>query len=270
MRGAAGVFDVSHMGRFEVPGRRAHAGLQGLLSNDLDALAPGEAQYTLLTNEAGGITDDLIVYRLRRRLPAGRERREPRRRPRAARRGAARVRRDSRRERRHRDARAAGPDVARAAGGPVERGVRRRAGARVHLGQRSRWPASSARSRARATRASSGVELICPAADAVRLWDALTAAGAMPCGLGARDTLRLEVCYPLHGNDIGPDTNAIEAGLGWVCARERDVHRVGRAAPHARDRAGAAPRRVPHARARDPARGLRDPRSPSGAVDRPA
>ncbi len=41
----------------------------------------------------------------------------------------------------------------------------------------------------------------------------------MPCGLGARDTLRLEVCYPLHGNDIGPDTNAIEAGLGWVCAR---------------------------------------------------
>ena len=59
----------------------------------------------------------------------------------------------------------------------------------------------------------------------------------MPCGLGARDTLRLEVCYPLHGNDIGPDTNAIEAGLGWVCARDRDVHRLGRAAPHARDRA---------------------------------
>ena len=46
----------------------------------------------------------------------------------------------------------------------------------------------------------------------MRLWDVLTAAGAPPCGLGARDTLRLEVCYPLHGNDIGPDTNAIEAG----------------------------------------------------------
>jgi aminomethyltransferase len=48
------------------------------------------------------------------------------------------------------------------------------------------------------------------------------AAGAVPCGLGARDTLRLEVCYPLHGNDIGPDTDAISAGLGWVCALDRD------------------------------------------------
>jgi aminomethyltransferase len=56
----------------------------------------------------------------------------------------------------------------------------------------------------------------------VRLWDGLLDAGAAPCGLGARDTLRLEVCYPLHGNDIGQDTNAIEAGLGWVCALEHD------------------------------------------------
>jgi aminomethyltransferase len=44
----------------------------------------------------------------------------------------------------------------------------------------------------------------------------------VPCGLGARDTLRLEVCYPLHGNDIGPDTDAISAGLGWVCALDKD------------------------------------------------
>ena len=57
------------------------------------------------------------------------------------------------------------------------------------------------------------------------LWDALIAAGAVPCGLGARDALRLEVCYPLHGNDITQETNAIEAGLGWVCAR--DKHFVG-------------------------------------------
>ena len=50
----------------------------------------------------------------------------------------------------------------------------------------------------------------------------LLAAGAVPCGLGARDTLRLEVCYPLHGNDITQDTNAIAAGLGWVCALQKD------------------------------------------------
>ena len=63
-----------------------------------------------------------------------------------------------------------------------------------------------------------GVELICAAGDAETVWNALIAAGAVPCGLGARDVLRLEVCYPLHGNDITPETNAIEAGLGWVCA----------------------------------------------------
>jgi aminomethyltransferase len=58
--------------------------------------------------------------------------------------------------------------------------------------------------------------------DAVQLWDAVLDRGAVPCGLGARDTLRLEVCYPLHGNDIGPDTDAISAGLGWACALETE------------------------------------------------
>ena len=62
-----------------------------------------------------------------------------------------------------------------------------------------------------------GVELSCPAEDATALWDAVLARGAVPCGLGARDTLRLEVCYPLHGNDITPETDAISAGLGWAC-----------------------------------------------------
>src|SRR4051794_16642363 len=64
VRTDAGAFDVSHMGEIEVEGPRAHQLLQGLLSNDLDRLAPGQAQYTLLTNERGGIVDDLIVYRL--------------------------------------------------------------------------------------------------------------------------------------------------------------------------------------------------------------
>jgi aminomethyltransferase len=67
-----------------------------------------------------------------------------------------------------------------------------------------------------------GVELMVPAEDAPALWDAVLARGAKPCGLGARDTLRLEVCYPLHGNDITPDTDAIAAGLGWTCALDKD------------------------------------------------
>ena len=67
-----------------------------------------------------------------------------------------------------------------------------------------------------------GVELLVPAARAGELWDRILERGVVPCGLGARDTLRLEVCYPLHGNDIGPVTDAISAGLGWVCALDTD------------------------------------------------
>ena len=89
VRTDAGVFDVSHMGEIEVEGPRAHELLQGLLSNDLDRLEPGQAQYTLLTNERGGIVDDLIAYRLERvPLPARRQRVEPRGRLRAGSRSA--------------------------------------------------------------------------------------------------------------------------------------------------------------------------------------
>ncbi len=71
-----------------------------------------------------------------------------------------------------------------------------------------------------------GCELLCMSEDAVRLWDAVLERGAVPCGLGARDTLRLEVCYPLHGNDIGPETDAISAGLGWACALDKEFEGV--------------------------------------------
>jgi aminomethyltransferase len=64
--------------------------------------------------------------------------------------------------------------------------------------------------------------------DAARLWDAVLARGVVPCGLGARDTLRLEVCYPLHGNDIGPQWDAISSGLGWACALETEFTGVER------------------------------------------
>ena len=67
-----------------------------------------------------------------------------------------------------------------------------------------------------------GCELMAMADDAVPLWDAVLARGVVPCGLGSRDTLRLEVCFPLHGNDITPDTDPISAGLGWACALDTD------------------------------------------------
>jgi aminomethyltransferase len=67
-----------------------------------------------------------------------------------------------------------------------------------------------------------GVELLVDAGSAAELWDRVLERGVVPCGLGARDTLRLEVCYPLHGNDISPETDAISAGLSWVCALDKD------------------------------------------------
>ena len=73
-----------------------------------------------------------------------------------------------------------------------------------------------------------GVELACMSDEAGRLWDAILARGVVPCGLGARDTLRLEVCYPLHGNDIGPDWDAISSGLGWACALDTEFTGVER------------------------------------------
>jgi aminomethyltransferase len=72
-----------------------------------------------------------------------------------------------------------------------------------------------------------GVELMCAADDTEALWDAVIARGAVPCGLGARDTLRLEVCYPLHGNDITEDTDPISAGLGWTCALGKEFSGAG-------------------------------------------
>ena len=111
-----------------------------------------------------------------------------------------------------------------------------------------------------------GVELLVMAEEAAALWDAVLERGATPCGLGARDTLRLEVCYPLHGNDIGPETDAISAGLGWVCALDKDftgaeelrrIKEAGPGAPARRLRDGGEGRPAPgHA---DRSRAARSP-----------
>ena len=105
-----------------------------------------------------------------------------------------------------------------------------------------------------------GVELLVMAEDAVELWDAVLARGAEPCGLGARDTLRLEVCYPLHGNDITPETDAISRRPRLGLRARQGVHRRRRAAP---GQGGGPPRRLVAFRdggARGPPRGHVDRR----------
>jgi aminomethyltransferase len=214
VRSDSGAFDVSHMGELEVEGPRAHELLQGLLSNDLDRVEPGGAQYTLLTNERGGIVDDLIAYRLdpyRYLLVVNASNRE----------AAFAWLRD--REIRGSDVRDVSDEyVLLAVQGPraLERlGLPEALAFTWHEGELDGVECMVNYTGYTGER---GVELMAMADDGVELWDAVVARGAVPCGLGARDTLRLEVCYPLHGNDIGPDTDAISAGLGWACALQKE------------------------------------------------
>jgi aminomethyltransferase len=214
VRTDCGVFDVSHMGELEVEGPNAHELLQALLCNDLGRVGEGGAQYTLLTNERGGIVDDLIAYRLdphRYLLVVNASNRRP----------------DfewlKEREIRGSDVRDVSDEYALlAVQGPraLERlGLDEAPAFTFAEGEIDGVECMVART---GYTGEKGVELLCAAEDAADLWDAVLARGAKPCGLGARDTLRLEVCYPLHGNDISPETDAISAGLGWVCALEKE------------------------------------------------
>jgi aminomethyltransferase len=210
----AGVFDVSHMGEIEVEGPKAEELLQSLLSNDLGRVDVGGAQYTLLTNEQGGIVDDLIVYRI-----------EPGRFLLVV--NAANKDLDfewlKEREIRGTDVR----DVSDQYGLLAVQGPRslERLGldeAPAFTFEEGAFEGTPVMVNRTGYTGEKGVELLVMSEDAEALWDAVLARGVTPCGLGARDTLRLEVCYPLHGNDIGPETDAISAGLGWVCALDKE------------------------------------------------
>jgi aminomethyltransferase len=214
VRTDAGVFDVSHMGELEVEGPRATALLQSLLSNDLGRLAPGQAQYTLLTNERGGIVDDLIVYRLeecRYLLIVNASNREADFRWLKDREVSGSEVRDSSDE--YALLAVQGPNAIAKLGlepAPAFTFAEAEIDGTQVMVNRTGYTGED------------GCELLCMAEDAVALWDAVLARGVTPCGLGARDTLRLEACFPLHGNDITPDTDPISAGLGWTCALAKD------------------------------------------------
>ena len=214
VRTDCGAFDVSHMGEIHVDGPTAQTFLQSMLSNDIDKLSDGEAQYTLLTNESGGIVDDLIAYRLAHGqfyLVVNASNRAPvydwlkEREPRGC------------------EVRDASDDyglIAVQGPGALERLGLPDAQAFTHaMGELDGIEVMVAHT---GYTGEKGVELCCAEDETETLWDAILARGVTPCGLGARDTLRLEVCYPLHGNDITPETDAISAGLGWACALDTE------------------------------------------------
>jgi aminomethyltransferase len=218
VRSAAGVFDVSHMGEIETSGPDAEAFLQRILSNDVSKIAEGGAQYSVLCKEDGGVLDDLFSYKLGpdRFLTVT---------------NAANHEKDlawfqkqagefdvTLKDRLHDLAMLAvqGPEarsiVANLTDGDLPKRFRTAtltvAGAPDVLVCGTGYTGED------------GVELILAGEDAGKVWDAVIAGGAKPAGLGARDTLRLEVCFHLYGNDLMESRGPIEAGLGWCCKED--------------------------------------------------
>jgi aminomethyltransferase len=214
VRGAAGAFDVSHMGEIETSGPEALALLERLCTNDVARIPIGGAQYSLLLREDGGVLDDLFSYRLEdeRYLTVT---------------NAANHERDLAWFRQH----AGGFDaqvIDRAADyamiavqGPLAREIVQAIASaplpeRMTIGSRIVDGAQMLVAGTGYT-GEDGVELLTDPAAAPAVWEALLRRGAKPAGLAARDTLRTEACYHLYGNDLGTERGPIEAGLGWCC-----------------------------------------------------
>jgi aminomethyltransferase len=215
VRTAAGVFDVSHMGEIETSGPEAEEFLQRILSNDVTKIAERGAQYSLLCREDGGVLDDLFTYRLGpdRFLTVT---------------NAANHEKDLAWFERHAaefdvEVRDAHADWAMlAVQGPEARAALERLAGDAELPSRMRTAElelAGAEVLVCGTgyTGEDGCEVMLGPEDAGPVWDALLAEGVRPAGLGARDTLRLEVCFHLYGNDLDEEHNPIEAGLAWCC-----------------------------------------------------
>ena len=241
-REAAVTFDVSHLGSVWVRGPGAFDALQGLLTNDLTKIAPGRAQYTHLLDEADAhVVDDIIVWwtgpdrflvipNASNTAPAL----DALRQAAVSSSGGAEVEDVT------------GERSFLAVQGPLARArlgeVAPEAAAVGHF-RVAPVPVPGGQALAGGTgyTGEDGVELFLPADVAIGVWRALLAAGCPPAGLGARDTLRLEMGYPLHGHELGPGITPLQAGLGWVVGWDKPDFR-GREALLAERRRGPARR----------------------------
>ncbi len=222
VRNAAGLFDVSHMGRIELHGDGALRAMEGLTPNRVERLTPGFGQYSLFLNERGGVVDDLIVYCqepnlyalivnasntpkvlawLKERLPSTVSMMD--RTPATA---------------------------LLALQGPLALSLMEEAGVKdaALIGRFQRRAALMLGQPAWVMRTGytgeDGFEIQCSASEANSIWNGLLRLGGperiTPCGLGARDVLRIEAAYPLYGHEIDEECNPWEAGLGWVLKKD--------------------------------------------------
>lgn len=231
VRRAAGVFDVSHLGRAEVAGAGATELIRDLFCNDITRIEPGRAQYTMLLNRHGGVVDDIIVWRLADEqyivMPNGVNIDDVGDALRS--RAPASVTVESRRE----------ATVLLAVQGPEAPRLlelvtgwkpgRFRVATVTYEG--ASFPGAGT-----GYTGEPGGELMAPLSIAEKLMRALLDAGAVPAGLGARDTLRLEMGYPLWGQDLNEDITPLEADLGWVVDWDHDF--VGKRSLRRQQRAG--------------------------------
>jgi aminomethyltransferase len=219
VRTAAGLFDVSHMGEIETRGPDAERFLQRLLSNDVTKIAEGGAQYALLCKEDGGVLDDLFTYKLGpdHYLTVT---------------NASNHAKDLAWFQSHAggfdlELKDALDDYAMLAlQGPTARDLARPL---IEGDEPERMRAVDGRIAGHPAlicgtgyTGEDGLELLLAPDDAGAVWDALVEAGAKPAGLGARDTLRLEACFHLYGNDLSEDRNPLDAGLEWAVKLDTD------------------------------------------------
>jgi aminomethyltransferase len=217
VRNDVGVFDVSHMGQVVISGRLAAECLQRLVSSDIRRIPEGGAQYSLLCNERGGVVDDLFIYRLAETrflivTNAGNHRSD----------FAWMQSHGEEFDAEISDCQASFAMLA--VQGPRARALVQaladgKLPPRLHCCQRSVAGVPLLVCGTGYT-GEDGVELLCDPDQAGPLWAALAEAGAQPVGLGARDTLRLEACFHLYGNDLDEQHDPISAGLGWACAEQ--------------------------------------------------
>jgi aminomethyltransferase len=233
VRTAAGVFDVSHLGRFCLEGPGSTELLRSLLCNDIASIEPGRAQYTMALNESGGVEDDIIVWRWENDrywvIPNGAN--DDRIRASFLAEVGPEERIDDLREDTVLIA-VQGPDAPAA----IELVLGRKPGRfrlfETEFSGHPVWVAGTGYTGER------GGEVAAPAEAAAGLFSAFLEAGVTPAGLGSRDTLRLEMGYPLWGQDLDPDTSPLEADLGWVVNWDHQF--VGRSALEAQRTGGVA------------------------------
>lgn len=230
VRGHAGMFDVSHMTIVDLQGDRAREFLQNLLANDVAKLAePGKALYTCMLNEDGGVIDDLIVYFLTEsnfRLIVNAATREK---DLAWIQGKAEAFDVKVVERAELAMIAVQGPKARELAAPCIVAEYREAA--LGLKPFHGMEAGDMFVARTGYTGEDGWEIVATAADAPILWDRLLAAGVIPCGLGARDTLRLEAAMNLYGNDMDETVTPLESGLAWTVAWEpADRDFIGRTA----------------------------------------